>query len=86
MALHITTGGMPCLAYLEPSNLLDCVDMFISENTKGIFVFATPHDSLEMIDLARDHIEGLDKKFHLHRTLANDYGEIYTNAMKSLKM
>jgi hypothetical protein len=86
VALHVVTGGMPCLAYLDPSNLLDCVDMFISEKTRGIIVFSTPYDSLEMIDLARDHIEGLDREFHLRKTLASDYCEVYTNALKHLKI
>ena len=85
-ALYVMTGGMPCLAYLDPSNLLDCVDMFISEKTRGIIVFSTPYDSLEMIDLARDHIEGLDREFHLRKTLASDYCEVYTNALKHLKI
>jgi hypothetical protein len=85
VALHIITGGMPCLAYLDPSNLLDSVDMFISENTRGICIFATPHDSIEMIDLTREYMEGLGKKLHLQRTLDHDYCERYTSALRNLK-
>lgn len=86
VALYIVTGGMPCLAYLEPTNLLDCVDMFITENTKGIFIFCTPQDSIEMIDSAKDYIESLGKKFHIYKTKNHDYCEEYTNVMKNLKL
>lgn len=86
VALYIMTGGMPCLAYLEQSNLLDCVDMFITDSTKGIFIFGTPQDSIEMIDSAKDYIEGLGKKIHIHKTKNHDYCEEYTNVMNNLKL
>lgn len=86
VALYITTGGMPCLAYLEPSNLLDCVDMFITDSTNGIFIFGSPQDSIEMMDCAKDYVEGLGKKIHIHKTKNYDYCEGYTNVMKNLKL
>ncbi len=83
-ALYVMTGGMPCIAYVDPTNLIDCINMFVTESTKVIFLFTTPHDHLEIVDEAKECIESLGKNIRIQQTRDNDYCESYTNAVRAV--